>query len=179
MIYFYHWIKFNTYITAWLTPSITRYTRHLQLTEHQSSEWLPTSPPPYYLLLKPNFYLSKEQLSSTSEITEIEDKLETQNMDRVTYVSGNVFEGLASESIPHKTGRLCLDGGATYEVTCSQPNVNISLHIGILRTLYNVNNTLHMTSSFRSRLKACWPQFSNPRVFPLSFSALNTICNNY
>ncbi|XP_060871406.1 radial spoke head 10 homolog B-like [Metopolophium dirhodum] len=69
----------------------------------------------------------KERSSSTSETTEIQEKLETQNMDRVTYVSGNVFEGLASESIPHKTGRLCLDGGAIYEVTCSQPNVNISL----------------------------------------------------
>lgn len=56
-------------------------------------------------------------------------------MDRVTYVSGNVFEGLASESIPHKTGRMRLDGGAIYEVTCSQPNVNMSLYFGILRIL--------------------------------------------
>jgi len=113
---------------------MTKYSRHLQLTVHQSSEWLPAFPL-YYLFLKLNFYLSKEQSSSTSETTESQEKLETQNIDRITYVSGNVFEGLASESIPHKTGRLCLDGGAIYEVTCSQPNLNRSLQIGILRTL--------------------------------------------
>ncbi|XP_022173458.1 phosphatidylinositol 4-phosphate 5-kinase 6-like [Myzus persicae] len=60
----------------------------------------------------------KEELS-LSDTVEIQEKLgtvgETENMDRVTYISGNVFEGFTSESIPHNTGRLCLDGGAIYE----------------------------------------------------------------
>lgn len=140
----YRWIKFNTHITTWLHAAWRgTYTRHFNLAVRQSSEWLPTFLLYfYYLFLKPNFHLSKEQ-SSTPETTEIREKLETvgetQNIERVTYVSGNVFEGLASESIPHNKGRLCLDGGAIYEVTiklCSRPNVNISLHnIGILRTI--------------------------------------------
>jgi len=57
---------------------------------------------------------------------------ETQNMYRVTYTSGNVFEGQVSEWIPHNAGRLCLDDDTIYEVTRSRLNVNTSLHTVIL-----------------------------------------------
>ncbi|XP_060849598.1 radial spoke head 10 homolog B-like [Rhopalosiphum padi] len=60
----------------------------------------------------------KEQLSS-SEITEMQEKLETisetQNIGRLTYKSGNVFEGQLFERIPHNKGRLCLERGVIYE----------------------------------------------------------------
>ncbi|XP_025198724.1 phosphatidylinositol 4-phosphate 5-kinase 7-like [Melanaphis sacchari] len=61
----------------------------------------------------------KEHLSPL-ETTEMQKKLETisetQNMVRVTYKSGNLFEGqLLSEWIPNNTGRLRIDSGAVYE----------------------------------------------------------------
>lgn len=71
---------------------------------------------------------------SPLEITGIQEKLkttnETKNMNRVTYKSGNLFEGqLSSDWIPHNTGRLCLDGGDIYEVTHSQQNIKKKINI--------------------------------------------------
>lgn len=43
---------------------------------------------------------------------------ELNNLVRVTYESGNVFEGHVTEWIPHGRGHLYLhDNGVTYEVT--------------------------------------------------------------
>ncbi|KAF0756907.1 radial spoke head 10 B-like, partial [Aphis craccivora] len=78
----------------------------------------------------------KEHLSPL-EITGIQEKLkttnETKNMNRVTYKSGNLFEGqLSSDWIPHNTGRLCLDGGDIYE---GQLNDGIPEGRGVIKWL--------------------------------------------
>lgn len=66
---------------------------------------------------------SKENLTQL-ETTEMQRKIaivgETQNVIRVIYKSGNVFEGPVSDWIPQNKGCICIDGGAIYEVTLSR-----------------------------------------------------------